>query len=196
MSTNLIGLSGYIGSGKDTVAGIIQNLTYPYGTHPYTFTLWQNKKFAAKLKQIASLLTGIPASDFENQDVKNRYLSADWNNMQVRLFLQKLGTDCVRENLHINTWVNALFADYDENSKWILTDMRFPNEVDSVKSRGGITIRINRISPDVAYTTLEKRHISETAIDDFAFDHVIENNGSLDDLHHQVEQILIKENIL
>lgn len=69
-----------------------------------------------------------------------------------RDILQKLGTDFGRDMLHPDIWINALFADYHSGikmsdyteSKWIITDSRFPNDVERVKSLGGICIRINR----------------------------------------------------
>lgn len=60
----IIGVSGYSGSGKDTVGKIIQKLC-PKSN-------WQIKKFAGKLKEIASLLTGIPALKFEDQEFKKK----------------------------------------------------------------------------------------------------------------------------
>lgn len=84
--------------------------------------------------------------------------------MSVRELLQKLGTEAMRDGLHENVWVNALFADYtlnqvwktarelnsevassvEEYPNWIITDMRFPNEMEAVKERNGITIRVIR----------------------------------------------------
>lgn len=74
-----------------------------------------------------------------------------------RLLLQLLGTEAGRNIIHPNIWVNALMSEYIpystrgssyelEESKWIITDMRFPNELEAVKKRGGITIRINRVT--------------------------------------------------
>ncbi len=119
-------------------------------------------------------------------------------------------------------WVNALFADYRVEcdsqhclgscysgngrcsdswpvQSWIITDMRFPNELKAVKDRGGITIRINRpCSTCGLYDNelcsnsfhLEKStHKSETSLDNAQFDYVIENNGSIEDLFKKVENI-------
>jgi dephospho-CoA kinase len=66
---NLIGISGKIGSGKDTVAAIIQEL-YPQ---------YEVKKFAGKLKDIASILTGIPVEKFEDQEFKKTDLGKEWS---------------------------------------------------------------------------------------------------------------------
>jgi len=108
----IIGVNGYSGSGKDTVGRLIQEL-YPEQN-------WQIKKFAGKLKTIAALLTGIKEDQFENQQFKKTDLGHEWwttcdegyQPMTVRDFLQKLGTDALRNGLHTDVWVNALMSDY------------------------------------------------------------------------------------
>ena len=67
---------------------------------------------------------------------------------------------------------------------WIITDCRFPDEVDAVENRGGTVIRIERGE------RLENQHISETALDDEFFEHVIQNNGSILDLINEVYKII------
>ena len=144
-----------------------------------------------------------------------------------RLLLQIIGTDCIRDKVHPNAWVNALFADYkyeihrsevptraagfiDQHvyPNWIITDMRFPNELEAVKSRGGITIRVNRnfhmdLPNGIHVETIRKgslteieEHPSETALDNAEFDYTIENNSSIEDLIHIVSLILKKEKII
>lgn len=189
----IIGLSGYAKSGKDTVAEIIQEL------QPNE---WQIKKFSGKLKIIASLLTGIHPEKFEDQEFKQSTLGDEWS-MTVREFLQKLGTDAVREGLHTNAWVNALMADYltEEKveklgdyvsrvtppSKWIITDCRFPNEAQAIKDKGGVIVRIDRpgIKPVNA-------HPSETSLDNWDFDYKIANVSDLVALKQSVEVLLNK----
>ena len=171
----LIGISGKMGSGKDTLYSIISN----------RFPGYENKKFAYKVKLTACMLTGLPMLVFEKPMYKNYPLS-DWG-MTVREFLQKLGTDCIRKQLHPNAWVKALFADFTEESLWVITDVRFPNEAQAIIDRGGILIRVVR---DGIPTS---DHESETALDNWEFEHVITNNGSLEDLEIKVMQILTKE---
>ena len=231
----IIGINGKIGSGKDTVGKIIQYLTYPHDINiqtylekevngqfeikpsVHTIPNFEIKKFAGKLKQIGSILSGIPVEAFEDQEFKKTNLSDEWSSLQqagrhkafvhmtVREFLQKLGTEAMRDGLHTNVWVNALFADYKPVVKewdelgndtlvqypnWIITDMRFPNEMEAVVKRKGITIKVVRPG------TITGEHPSETALDDAYFDHVISNNGSLEDLVEKVKQILTMEKII
>jgi hypothetical protein len=146
-----------------------------------------------------------------------------------RLLLQLLGTDCGRNLIHPNIWINSLMNEYKSitlvdghSSKdvypnwWIITDVRFPNELEAVKSRKGITIRVNRdkekdcnlcgktireqkkgCNEISCYKQfLKKEHLSETALDNTEFDYVIDNNGSISDLIDKVKQILIKERII
>lgn len=225
MNKNLLGISAKIGCGKDTFFEILQEKT---------LNGYENKKFAGKLKVIASILTNIPVENFENQDFKKTFLPDDWSylpkdeiltdgiglmmkKMTVREFLQKLGTEAMRDNLHTNVWVNALFSDYksifykesDDFAKrvsfedmiikrnnfeyhpsWCITDMRFPNEYDAIKSKNGIVIRINR--PGVPVND----HPSETALDNFKFDYIINNDGTLEDFKIKVEDCLKHFNII
>jgi hypothetical protein len=132
----IIGVSGYSGSGKDTVGAIIQYLNCKnvrntpieevcknYDEHQEWLeedSGWEIKKFAGKLKDIASHLTGLDIEDFEDQEFKKTNLGSEWwttcdegyQPMTVRDFLQKLGTDALRDALHPNVWVNALMVDY------------------------------------------------------------------------------------
>jgi hypothetical protein len=236
--SNLIAISGRQNSGKDTVGSIAQFLLHTGGVwdqeywddiqkhHPkgigFNWTnYWEIKKFAGKLKQIATLLTGIPVEKFEDQEFKKTYMSDDWcytkqvyecdeNNqdgfmdipLTYREFLQKLGTEAIRDGLHPDTWVNALFTDYKaENSwlnvqlsekpellypNWIITDMRFPNEYDAVQKRNGLCVQVIR-GGDMS---TNNAHSSEIGLDSYRFDYTINNNGSIEELREQVLEML------
>lgn len=193
----IIALNGYAGSGKDEVGKIIQYLKTS-NTDVVSYALWvynqqktyqtqyEIKKWAGKLKQIASLLTNIEISKFEQQEFKKSNLGYEWGEMTVREFLQKLGTDGLRDGLHQNVWVNALMSDYNKFSKWVITDTRFPNEAEAVKNKGGILVRVNRNGTEPANS-----HPSEIALDKWEFDHIIENNGSIGDLIEKVKNMLM-----
>jgi hypothetical protein len=140
----IISITGKIGSGKDTIADIIMQYT-PYHD-------WEIKKFAGKLRDIAEILSGVPKINFEDQEFKKQDMGPNWG-MTYRDLLQRLGTEAMRNGLHENVWVNALFADYyfnieedEQMPNWLITDCRFPNELEAVKAHKGITIKVIRDS--------------------------------------------------
>ncbi len=120
-----------------------------------------------------------------------------------RSLLQLIGTELFRDQIHPDVWVNALFADYKPTGEfntihdatiypnWIITDSRFPNDTDHVTKLGGINIRVVRNIPKPEF-----EHFSEKALDDYKFDHVIQNDGTLEDLIEKVREMLIKEKII
>lgn len=254
----LIGISGKIGSGKDTIGKIIQLLSEESDLNKWNWKnqeevfcnlnedpgincKWEIRKFADKLKDITCILLGCTREQLEDESFKNSYLSDEWldvnykvgkvdestnfkNKSTVRELLQVLGTEAMRNIIHNNIWINALFADYKPDElpgtlitgieqmealnkslypNWITTDMRFPNELKAVKDRGGITIRVNRnktkiVKHDGGLVSINttKEHESETALDNAEFDYVIDNNSDILHLIEQVKQILIKEKLL
>ena len=142
-----------------------------------------------------------------------------------------VGTECGRNIIHPNVWVNVTMNSYKpidcsgnvkcslagkpdvscnkcpQYPNWIITDVRFPNEVEAIKKRDGFIIRLQHepfkwIDNDaLAMETGKniphvKEHYSETALDLYKFDYVINNNGTILELIEEVQQILIKENIL
>lgn len=137
-----------------------------------------------------------------------------------RELMQFIGTDLFRDKLLNNIWVNALFADYQsktiidknitkgfpkvEYPNWIITDMRFPNEMEAVKDRKGITIRVNR--PLGSHSLIYNNdgttdfngsvHESETALDNHTFDYVIDNNSDIPHLIEEVRKMLIHFKII
>ena len=221
----IIGISGYSGSGKDTAGIIIQHLKagtkFPLKAvikkpdiHEWWLeerSGWEIKKWAGKLKTIASILTGIPVEKFEDQEFKKSLLGPEWGTvtdiplnsipvfadiqfnalMSVRELLQKIGTDALRDNLHQDVWVNALMVDYNPTLNWVITDTRFPNEAEAIKKAGGIIIRIER--PGVKPVN---PHPSETSLENWKFDHVINNDGSLTDLTKKIKKVLKENKIL
>ena len=247
------------------------------------------KKFAEYPKNIVCMLIGCTREQLEDEEFKNTELGEEWwllictdgggiygsyldninktlTNIRIekltpRKLLQLVGTECGRNIIHPNIWVNSTMSGYQPNkltrkdkienlikngteysnweevsdedvnrnfkhfgnrliickpqSKWIITDVRFPNELKAIKDRGGFIIRVNKKRPpcgDQAFRgtqeewdALVKRnneanaiynHPSETALDDVKFQYIIDNNGTLDELIEKVKEILIKEKII
>jgi hypothetical protein len=161
----IIGIAGDIDAGKDTVAKTIQYTFlrskieaeggYPSSLIPSKDILKNGKiqgspfvikKFADKLKNIICILINCTRKDLENQEFKKRSLGPQWNNFTVREMLQRVGTELFRKHLSEDTWVNATFVDLKPDSMWILSDMRFPNEMKKIKEEGGITVKVVRFS--------------------------------------------------
>ncbi len=254
----IISLSGRMGSGKDTVGKIIQNLTTSkptrlkenefgnsYREPDGSWAVHEEKspfvikKWATALRKVSAILLGMDEQFLYTDEFKAmtlpdcwwyyQFIEAGGNNkktisiqewkllndnqkqwwslhqMTGRDFLQKLGTDAIRNGLHENTWVNALMSEYkivNENLRqsmgnlidysrcfpdWIITDTRFPNELAAVKERGALTIRVERNNGTRAIDI--NPHPSETALDNSDFDYTIENDGTIEELVEKVKDI-------
>lgn len=156
---------------------------------------------------------------FSNESLRS---GEDLTKLTPRLLLQLIGTDLFRNQLHPKVWVNATMVSYKKKlpqcsgqpdfdwiiqpqeddfiyPNWIITDVRFPNELQEIKDKKGVTIRINRLnsSPQTIYVNKKERtHPSETALDNAEFNYIIDNNGTIEELIEKVKEILIKEKIL
>ncbi|HRT02965.1 MAG TPA: hypothetical protein P5513_03400 [Candidatus Diapherotrites archaeon] len=143
----------------------------------YDFKKTEQKQFASKIKQIVALLINCDVKDLEDESFKNKILSKEWwtyklpndqllaytdNNpdfinkynlikMTPRLMMQLIGTEGMRNIIHPNIWITSLFNDYKEDSNWLITDCRFPNEAKAIKDKGGILIRVNRLIGKIVY---------------------------------------------
>ncbi len=162
----LLGISGKIGSGKDTLADEVVF---------YDSNRIEKRAFATKLKQITAILTGEKYEDMFTQEGKNIYLE-DWK-MTVGEFQQKMGTEGMRYGVHPEGWILALFSDYQFSSDWIISDLRFVNEAQAIKDRGGFLIRLNGDPAKIREnSTRDLTHPSETGLDDWTdWDMIIEN---------------------
>ena len=116
----------------------------------------------------------------------------------IRDVLQILGTDLLRKQFNSNIHVAATMGEIKSEDKVIITDLRFPNEYEAVKKRGGITIRVNRpsvILDGIGYNSGD--HPSEVALDHVTdWDYVIDNSGTIEELVEKVRTILVNEKII
>ncbi len=184
----VIGVSGKIGSGKDTFADIfIEYVKENYGV------VFENKKFAYNLKKIVSILTGVSMDDVLSREGKLKYLP-EWD-MTIGEMQQKIGTEAIRNIIHPDAWVLSLFGTYVEDKNfWIITDVRFKNEARIVKEKGGILIRLNGDPLNCkSKDNRNMEHQSEIDLDDYnEFDHIFENVPPISNLRNFVEQIAKK----
>lgn len=180
-----------------------------------------------------------PRGYFKGEDeiiAEKRYLVKP----TYRLLLQQIGTELGRNIIHPNTWVNSLMNEYkgicqrtksidkcnicyngqEENQcrilpNWCITDVRFPNEAETIKEKGGLLFRIERPNLDEqepcilcnksireqikgcsqisCYRQYLKKdnHPSETALDNYnQFNDYIRNDGTIEDLIAEVRSLL------
>ena len=198
----IIGISGKAQSGKDTVCKMIaytiwyynysQRLS-PFGIEHYNEQVlqyynlinridWYQTSFADKLKQCLSIILRTSRATFEDNEFKKCNIA--WLGMSVRELLQKFGT-AIRNEVCDDFWVKACLKDYDKNDNWIISDVRFKSEAKGIKDLEGIIIRVNREGAGAG------NHISEIDLDDYSFDYVINNDGSIEDLLFKVKGFCI-----
>lgn len=127
--------------------------------------LFEGRDYDEFLDQLELLEKNHP-HEIEDQEVVIEYTP--------RLLLNVIGTQLFREQLHINVHVNMLFSDFYKGKKWIIDDMRFPNEWRKVVELGGKTIFVRRGK--------DQKGIVEGKLSGYSFDYTINNNGNLDDL--------------
>jgi hypothetical protein len=102
-------------------------------------------------------------------------------NPEVRRLLQVLGTDFGRKMLGDDVWINIALSGIKSEDKIVISDVRYPNEAEAIKKLSGSLWRINRHNHSAV-----NGHTSEHAMDNYMFNHVIYNDGTLDDLSDEV----------
>ena len=209
----IIGVCGFIGSGKDTIADYLTN-----------FHGFRRESFAATLKDAVSQVFGWDRTLLEGRTKQAR----EWREqvdlwwaerlhmptLTPRWILQYWGTEVCRAGFHDDIWIasleNKLRHSQDDV---VISDCRFPNEIRAIKNAGGRVIRVVRGPEPVWYDAavsvnrgangnstwalsqrkLEKHgvHASETAWVGTQFDQVLDNNATVDDLYQQINGLLV-----
>ena len=207
----IIGICGFIGSGKDTIADYLVN------NHGF-----RRESFANTLKDAVGSVFGWDRELLEGRTKEARawreQVDPWWAerlnmpNLTPRWVLQYWGTEVCRRGFHDDTWIASLENKIRKTKDdVVISDCRFPNEIKSIKDAGGIVVRVVRgDEPDwyehaVNFNKGEKHlgwaigrkyledlkvHASETAWVGTDFDIVLDNNNTLDHLFNQVEKLV------
>tara|TARA_B100001057_G_C22500241_1_gene813722 strand:+ start:56 stop:634 length:579 start_codon:yes stop_codon:yes gene_type:complete len=186
--SKLIGFMGKKQSGKDTCGDyLIEN---------YNFIKYS---FADPIKDIVKILFNFSDQQLENQKYKES-IDSRWN-ITPRETLQKIGTEFGQDyiyklfpNLETQNkvlWVVLFEIWYSKNKdkNIVITDVRFPHEVECIKKLGGNIIKVNREN------NLENNdsHISENLIENVSNDKIyktIDNNYTIYDLYSQIDTLI------
>lgn len=206
----IVSILGKKGNGKDYVSSLlIDKLKTRY------FTKIQVLAFADKLKEVLSIITGVPLDLFYVQSFKESYMinmktfdveeidnrcqhiSKDqqisenvdfW--ISIRELLQYFGTDVMQNTFGKNVWINSVIKNLNESKFNIITDVRFLTEYNALKDKGAFTIRVEN-----DYVEDTDTHASETEADQITADFVIKNNwmygtDNSNDLNIQLNELL------
>lgn len=190
----IIGVTGKARAGKDTVANYLVD-TYGF----------KRIGFADAVKEMALILNPIIDTgiiDYDDCEVEEIRLADHvkdygWENAkdtipEVRAFLQRLGTDAVRNIVGPNAWVDIVSRRIREDGAtmdWVIPDVRFLNEAKEVKYIGGYVVRVNRhITPSKAPASA---HLSETEMDQIEPDSTIWNTDTIESLHDEIDSVMI-----
>ena len=191
----LIGIVGLIGSGKDTVANRLVE------KHGYI-----RDSFAKSLKDAVSSMFNWDREMLEGNTTSSRHWREQpdkfWSErlgkpVTPRWVLQHFGTEVMRGKMYDGIWVDSCLGRYDGKDT-VISDTRFPNEVDQIRSRGGKIIRVKK-GPDpewfVNYVegniTPKNVHSSEYLWARSEFDLIINNDGDLNDLNKSVDDMIM-----
>lgn len=178
-AVRLVGLSGAIGCGKDTLA---DHLVERHG-----FT---KMSFADPLRAAASILYGIPLSHFQDRDLKEAplpgFVGPDGRPMSPRRVLLFLGTEIGR-GISENLWIDRMLMRCAARSKLgsgqaavVISDVRFENEASFVRSLGGATLAfIERPTNEHLAKSTGTGHASENGIARKPGDTVLANDSTL-----------------
>lgn len=197
----LVGVVGLIGSGKNTAGDV---LVERYGYRRDSFARTLKDVTAALFNWDRELLEGDTEASREYRETVDRR----WSDMlgfdiTPRYALQYLGTEVFRDNLHSEIWLHTVKNRYEENgyAKTVITDVRFPNEMQFIRSQGGQILfvergerpeywyeaRVNPGQMTIDYPNVHKSEwawVAELGIRDYK----INNDGDLDSFKNELDK--------
>lgn len=188
----IIGLTGYKSSGKSLCANY---LCEKYNAHELAF--------ADPLKKICSELYNVPLDNF--YDAKLKEVKIDELNTTPRQLMQIIGMkirevgDDIPDILVKNPWIFKVKNEIIKLNKMhkgripiVISDVRFKDEFDMIKSLNGIIVRITRPTKDIPSID---NHISETSMRSLVPDCLLCNISSISEFKNEIDK-LMKEKIL
>ena len=195
----LIGIVGLIGSGKDTAA---QRLVDKHGYRRDSFAKSLKDAVAAMFNWDREMLEGNTKQSREWREQPDAFWSRQFGkDVTPRWVLQYFGTEVMRGQMYDAIWVDSCLGRYD-GKPTVISDTRFPNEVDQIRARGGKIIRVKKGADPEWFTNYVEGNIQPTGVHSSEyvwarseFDHIIENDGTIDDLYAKIDDLIISNKI-
>jgi hypothetical protein len=195
----LIGVVGLIGSGKGTVSDRLEQ------KHNF-----RKDSFAKSLKDAVSSMFNWDREMLEGKTDQSRAWREKpdvfWSkrfgkDVTPRWVLQYFGTEVMRQGMHDSIWIDSCMARYD-GKPTVIADTRFENEIKIIREMGGSILLVKRgQDPDwftdyVEGNVVPKNvHSSEYAWAKSEYDHLITNDGTLEDLHSKIDDLIVSDKI-
>ena len=177
-------ICGRKGAGKDTLAGAITRAGVRMGVD----VMIDRLAFADPIKRIVANVLGVPPTVLWGTDAQKEAYQV--YGKSARHWMQWVGTEVFRDGVDPNIWADAAVRQIASSSAglFILTDLRFPNEVEVVgRVATPYVVRVERASLGEPVDS----HRSETSGDAIPIDLVVHNDGPVADLDEPAEAILV-----
>jgi hypothetical protein len=112
-----------------------------------------------------------------------------------RWVLQHFGTEVMRQHMHDAIWIDSCLSRYD-GKPTVISDTRFQNELKTIKENKGQIILVKRGELPTREQMQDKgAHKSEWDWMGWNFDHVIDNDGTKEDLYKKVDDLVVSNKI-
>jgi len=188
----IIGIIGPKGSGKTSLA-------YKIGDASEGRFGVQRIRFAGPIKEMVECLLRNAGM---NRELARRHVDEDLKGKEIdclpaegitgRDLMQTLGTEWGRSNVDRDLWLEVAMQRAQESIELgalvLIDDVRFPNEADRVREKGGVIVRVER--PGHGWSM---DHESEAAMVNYTPDYIVKNHGTLSGLRGAAETLI--ENI-
>lgn len=208
--SSIIAICGFIGAGKDTVADYLVNF---HGYRRESFANRLKDAVSVVFGWDREMLEGRTKASREWRETRDEWWSARLKqDITPRWVLQYWGTEVVRKGFHDDMWVASLeHRLLSSKDDIVITDCRFPNEIAALKNIGATVLRVKRGPEPDWYNAAEKYnkgirevgwaisreelarhnvHASEYSWVGSDFDHVLDNNSTVDSLFRQIDAVL------
>lgn len=183
----IVGITGRKRHGKDTIGDYLVSLGYV------------KLSFATPLKESCRAIFNFSNEQLYGDEKEN--IDPRWG-VSPRMVLQYVGTDMYRKmmqnimkDIGEDFWIKCMDVQINDilknkpNAKIVICDCRFPNEIDYVSKKKGLTIRVTRNFSNKENKEIDV-HESEKLIDTLKVDHDVTNNSCLEDLYKKIDALM------